>query len=179
MNRIFLLLSLIIFSCGCFAHAPVKKINIQESIPQATGNIIDFARLKAGGKLGILPFKAGPQAEANDTLDHLSALLVKGIQDSLQAGHVPFVITDSESKADFILEGYIEEYFTPGRFSKLILRKKKSRLSTSGEIWSKTNGLKVLTFASTSIIGQNSSVDDTAYHMGQAIGDYIVSQAKE
>ncbi len=175
MNRAILILSLIIFS-GCFAHAPVKKI-IPIIVPDITGNIVDGSKLKIGGTLGLSMLKAGPQAEAGEQLDHLSLMLLKGIRESLESQKSKFVLVDQGQEADFILEGYIEELYKPGKFQRLMLRKRTLRFSVSGEIWAKDTGKKVLTFASSKVIkDKKANLNNDAYQMGLAIGDFIVKQ---
>ncbi len=134
-----------------------------------------------GGTLGLSAFKAGPGAEANDQLDKLSLMLIKGIRDVLTQRTTVWHIADAgQDNVDFVLDGYIEELSQSGKFSRLILRKNKTNLSVDGEIWSQATGGKVLVFASSEIINiKKQELMDQAYAMGQAIGEFIAAQAKE
>ena len=162
MNRPFLIIS-IIFLSGCFAHAPLKSNGI--AMPEVSGSVADVSKVRSGGKLGFVPFKAGPQAEDNEELDKLSLMLIKGIREGLQAHKAAFTVTDKAEEADFILEGYIEEF-------------SRTKFSVSGEIWGRDSGAKVLTFASSRTMKPKKSDSlDTAYRAGVAIGNFIAAQA--
>ncbi len=110
-------------------------------------------------------------------MDRVSLMLIKGIQERLQQHSTGLVVTIEEDQADLILQGYIEEFFQPGKFDRWVKRKKNSRLAVSGEIWQRESGTKVLTFASSNKISSKDQPLDVAYRMGEAIGDFLAGQA--
>jgi hypothetical protein len=157
---------------GCFSHAPVKP---SPAIPlEITGEDFDVPKLKAGGRLALAGFRAGPQAESNDLLDQISVMLQKGIQEKLKSSAVALQLTEQAADADFVLAGYVEEFYSPGRLSRLVMRKRASRLAVSGQIYLKTGGDKLLTFAASRTIKNKDKPLDRAYQMGLMIGDYIL-----
>ncbi len=175
MKNLLLILLIVLCVSGCFGRKPSIQNNISSPALQVTGNLVDPEKFRSGGKLGIIAFKAGPQAESNEQLDRLSVMLIKGIREGLAGAKTALLITDDEDKSDLVMEGYIEEYLSPSQFARMILRKKNMRLSVSGEIWYKGTGKKVLTFAtSKKIIGPKVNINDEAYQMGLSIADYIM-----
>ncbi len=171
--RVFILLWCLVFS-GCF-HAAVVKPNLSPS-PLVTGSVINLEQLKAGGKLALTLFKAGPQAEANEQLDKLSLMLVQGITERFKAHHTPLTVVSDET-ADFVMEGYIEEFSQSGKFSPWLFKKGQIRLAVSGEIWLGNSGVKALTFAARKAADpKKTKAADLAYDMGQAIGDFIAAR---
>ncbi len=120
-------------------------------------------------------FKAGPQAVADEGLDRVSMMLIKGISEQLQAAGSIWEMANEAHAAEYVLAGHIEEFSLPGRVSG-IWRKNNSRLSVSGEVYSKDSQAKILTFASSKNITAKNFMD-AAYHMGKAIGDFILAQA--
>ncbi len=120
MKTFLLLLSVILLS-GCFTHAPIKQFAVPSL--EITGEDFDVSKLQAGGKLAVIGFRAGPQAEANDFLDQISAMLQRGIEEKLKGSTISVRLTDQVADADFVLEGYVEEFYTPGQFSRLVMRK--------------------------------------------------------
>lgn len=162
MRRLFLVLS-VSFLSGCFAHAPIKNEGLPG--PVVSGNLVDIPKLKAGGKVGFMPFKAGPRAEANDQLDRLSLMLIKGIGDALQEQKTNLTVTQQEEEADFVVDGYIEEF-------------SRARFSISGALWRRDVGERALTFASSrNIKAKKQDPMGTAYQMGMDIGRFIAANA--
>lgn len=144
---------------------------------QVAGDLVNLKRLNEGGKVGLLMFKAGPRAEANEQLDRVSLMLIKGIRESLDRRRTPLTITTDQAQADLVLQGYVEEFSRPGKFDRWVKRRDKGRLSVSGEVWQQESGTKVLTFASSDDISKTENALDVAYKMGRAIGDFICAQA--
>jgi len=162
MKRLPLILA-VIFLSGCFTHLPFKR-DTAVPLPEFSGNVVDAAKLKTAAKLGFSSFRAGPQAAADDQLDRLSLMLIKGIKDSLEAKKVSLATTDQEEGADVVMDGYIEEF-------------SRKRFSVSGELWDKETGAKVLVFGASRVLRpKKDNPMDTAYEVGTVIGDYIAAQ---
>ena len=56
---------------------------VEIPVGSVTGTVLDKDLLVQGGDIALVPFKAGPQAEATDELDRLSLMIIKGIKESL------------------------------------------------------------------------------------------------
>ena len=172
MNPFICILSIFLLS-SC-AHKNVQKASVEPGKTAVSGDIVNASRLNSGGKLGLAVFKAGPGAQSDEQLDQISLMLIKGINERLQEHQTSLIVTDDEDSADLILQGYVEEFFQPGKFDRWVKHKNRCRLSVSGEIWQRDTGTKVLTFASSQTIPLKAQHLDIAYRMGQAIGDFIL-----
>ena len=158
--------------CGC---ASSKKMIITESLdetPVITGSIVNPAVFEKGGSLILGSFKPGSNAAADDTTDHLSMMIIKGINDTLPAINNPFtIVSDDQKNTDCVLEGYIEDYSKKGN---------AYILSVDGEIWLKATGEKIFLFQTSAIIKIKTQNPNTiAYEIGIAVAHYIGSQVKE
>lgn len=134
-----------------------------------------------GGNLALMPFRAGPQAEANDELDRLSMAILRGIKDTLDEHHsVLHVITnESQGQPQMVLQGYIQEYSKVGRLSRLMMRPYRNRIIVVGEIWLAVGGQRLLNFsAQRDFNPKKDKPGDVAYAIGQAIGDFITKEPK-
>ncbi len=123
----------------------------------------------------MTPFRAGPQAVADEELDRVSMMLIKGLTESLQAAGSAWTVTDEAAEADYVVEGYIEEFSLPGKVSG-VLRKKRTRLSVSGEVYRQDSQARVLTFATFKNITRKNFMD-ASYQAGKSIGDFILAQS--
>ena len=122
-----LLRLLIIFSLicsgGCSWFGPHESSDLSSQpvelyLPNSS-KIIDKDLLKKGGKIAIIPFVAGPGVEADDQLDKISLMLVKGIAEELQAsGPFEIVTGDAANEADFILEGRVTSVAQTAKWEK-------------------------------------------------------------
>lgn len=174
MKHFILILCVGVFA-GCFAHAPAKDTSKSKPAIAVNGNVLSHERLKQGGKVGLALFKAGPQAESNEQLDRLAIVLLKGMRDRLETAESRLIITNNAEEADFIISGYIEEFTQPGKFQRVVMRKKKSNFAVSGEMWSRGSGQKVLVFSSLcTFTGKNPNVQGAVYDMGLSIGDFLI-----
>ena len=82
---------------------PPKKLSIRALQPQ---------RLLRGGKLIVVPFRAGEDAVATKELDHLALTIVKGMADGFLEMNSNIVVVASRdaNEADFIMNGYIDKF---------------------------------------------------------------------
>ena len=133
-----------------------------------TGSVINSSSFQKGGSLVLGSFKPGTGAAADDETDQLSALMIKGIKDTLPEGNTQFTIApDDQKDSDFFLEGYIEDYGRKGHFS---------HLSVDGEIWLRETGEKIFSFQTTTLINlKTQDPKAVAYQIGVAIAHFIES----
>lgn len=159
--------------------SPITSLQAAQAL--VSGAVIDEPVLLKGGSLVLASFKPGPGAEANDQTDKISVMLIKGIEEVLATNDVPFILKEGQEDedADFVLDGFIEEFTRSGKMSRLML-KNQAHLSVDGGIWSQLSGTKVLVFSSSAIINMKKEKPvDVAYRMGRAIGRYISQRASK
>ena len=169
MFKLLLLLLACSLPMAC-SHAPRESYVREAAVPVVTGNVSNSSVLIKGGDLSLLSFRAGPQAEDNEELDKISGVAINSIKKNLDAQNTALhVMTDeSQEQPQMFLQGYVQEYSKRSRRHKIVL---------TGEIWLKSNGQRVLSFsAEQSFDSKKEKVLEVVYHMGQAIGDFIVRQ---
>jgi len=179
------------FLCVCFSlliltscsrsHVVIKDELVDSSSSGVTGTVLDGASLVQGGDLAIQPFKAGSQAEANDELDHLSLMILKGIKDFLDEHKTTLhVIGDNEGQPKIVLEGWVEEFSKTGRLSRMMLHPNQDSLTLKGELWLTSNGACILNFTvHKKFDPKKQEIQDVAYSLGLDIGGFIVKQTKQ
>ncbi len=181
MIQKFLFFSVVVFLLSSCAHSPVAKKELQENVAAITGSVTDQALLTEGGDLALTPFKAGPRAEDNEELDHLSMMVLKGIKETLDRQNTSLHIIDSEeAKPQIVLEGYFEEYSKTGRAARMMMHKNKSSLVAEGNLWLVSTGKRLLTFSIKKKFNpKKEKPSNVAYAMGCEIGTFIASNSKE
>ena len=150
-----------------------------DAVPVVTGSVVDLPAFQKGGTLVLGSFKPGAGAVANDETDRLSAMMIKGIRDTLPGKNSRFTIsTEGQENPDCYLDGYIENYGNDIRSTHLKLRKNQVLLSLDGEIWLRETGAKIFFFKTSSIIDlKTQDPKAAAYQTGIAIADFIGSQS--
>ena len=161
-------------------HKKVHKSEVVEQKSSVTGSVLDSQLLVQGGNIALVPFKAGPNAEATDELDRLSLMIIKGIQDSLEHQKTSLHVVDAaDGQPKIALQGYIEEYSKTGNLSRMMMRPNKNSLSLVGEVWLISNGQRLLNFSTDKKFNPKKEKPmDVAYVLGKEIGDYIGSYAQ-
>lgn len=170
-----------VFLLTSCVHGPVKK-TIEQNAASMSGSVVDEALLLEGGDLALVPFKAGSKAEANDELDRLSMMVLKGIKESLDENDQNIslhVVNETEAKPQIVLEGYFEEYSKTNRVSRMMMHPNKSTLTLEGDLWLVSTGKRLLTFSIKKKFNPKKEKSmDIAYAMGKEIGRFIVSKSK-
>lgn len=175
-----IVLGLVLSLTSC-AHQPVKK-NMDNSSARVTGIVLDQEALVQGGDLGLTPFKAGPAAEANDELDRISGMIVKGVKDCLEKRKSPLHIIDAtQGQPKIVLEGYVKDLYKTTRMSRVLKGANLDSITLEGDLWLTSNGKQILSFYLQRKFNRfKEKLDDAAYAAGWDIGEFIVAQiAKE
>jgi hypothetical protein len=163
-------LFIILLICGCSSSKKVIISDTSGSAPVVTGSVVDPTAFAKGGTLLLNSFKAGTNAAADDELDQLSAMMIKGIKDTLPGSNSHFTVqSDDQKDSDFFLEGYIEDYGRKGHLA---------HLSVDGEIWLRETGEKIFLFQTSTVIHLKSQdPKSVAYQIGAAIAHFIGSKS--
>lgn len=181
VQRVLLFYFSIFLLVSC-AHTSVKK-TIGDHLASMNGSVLDEMLLSEGGDLALTPFKAGPMAEANDELDHLSMMILKGVKESLDEQKTSLhIIAESQGKPKIAFEGYIQELSRTNRFSRMMMRPNRSSLVLVGDLWLISTGKRLLTFSiERKFNSKKENFTNVAYEMGKDIGKFIAakSQLKE
>jgi hypothetical protein len=174
MKRLLLLFSILICTTsGCFW--PFTSQKRVESVPAVSDGVsvevLDAALLKKGGKLYFMPFSAGADAEAGDTLDRVALMMVKGVSDALSEGGSGFVLVDGQdaANADVVIRGHIEQFKLQGTFKKTVLIKVRGDVRAVRE----NENIIALVYAERQAEDPGAGADKVAYDFGYAIARRI------
>lgn len=121
--------------CSWLGHKPAVSLEEETNPYLSSGKIINKDLLKKGGKLVVIPFKAGPGVEENDQLDKIALMIVKGIADELgSSGSLEVVTGDKAKDADFILEGHVTSLGRTAKLKRWTTFQDKTELAVKGRI---------------------------------------------
>lgn len=113
---------------------------------RVSGQIIDSAVLERDARIAIVPFSAGVEARASEELDRASLLVLRGIQDGLEAAGSPLYVVSQETAADLDppdlqIIGRIECYETRDRWLRYIGGQRKRRIELRGRVLTRQGNL--------------------------------------
>lgn len=144
----------------------------------AQGRLLQEKRLKQGGKLLVIPFKAGVGVAANAELDRLALQIVKGIADTFkkQPGSLHLVFDQDAGSADMVVRGHIVQQRIARVFKNGWWRKDRCRLAVEGRLIDAVTQDPVLTFSlKREGKTQDNAFDDLAYMLGADIAYFILN----
>ena len=171
-----------IYGCSWVKHQQVSAHLGDPTSFVTTAKVLNAPRLKQGGKLLIIPFKAGEDVEATDEIDKLALTIVKGIIEKLQVQGSPFeiIFAQNANEADLSIEGHITGVGLSSKFKKLILRDKGKSLSVSGKLVNQKTEETILVFTdSKQDRDRSKTFIDLAYGIGRDVGDYILAKSQK
>lgn len=180
MKKTIVLIIAVFVLSSCIKIPPKVTSNIKDTSITVSGNVVNQDLLVSGVKIVFTDLKAGPLAVADDQTDKISLKVIQGVTDTFLNSGVGISITNDPHEAGLVFEGYIEENFMPGKFSKMFLFKHQARISVSGEIYERRSGLRVLSFAalkSFDLSKENSH--QAALSVGTSIGQFIVQHMRQ
>ncbi|MCA9407640.1 MAG: hypothetical protein KC733_03035 [Candidatus Omnitrophica bacterium] len=170
----------LIQGCGWFSRQSSPRI--QNDIDKAQYRIVNEKRLRAGGKLLVVPFRAGADVEANEELDHIALMFVKGLSEVLMENESPFeiVMADQAAAADFIIVGHIIDIDHSSRFGKWVGKKEKVSLSVKGKLLERSTD-KALFYFEDAREEDRVLVDhkQLGYIVGHRIGEFLLKESQK
>lgn len=176
-------LSCLTAGCGWFSGQPKAAASLSIEVPAPLkfvrdGKVVDAKPLKDGGKIVVIPFKAGAGVEATDQLDQTALMLVKGLVDLLHKEGAPFEVLTGENAADadFVIKGYVTKISKPSLVGRWILGNNRIGLDVEGRMVEARSGRPILVFAH----GQKARAKEKdhkqlGYLVGEDIARFIAS----
>ncbi|MBI5415480.1 MAG: hypothetical protein HZA29_01560 [Candidatus Omnitrophica bacterium] len=147
-----------------------------------TGKILDGQLLRQGGKVFIVPFKAGVNVTADDELDKIALMTVKGIAEAMKERGALFEILgpDRAREADWVVSGYVTGVGRPSRLSRWMFQKRRISLQVEGRVIQSSSQKNVAVFTDEAR-GDPRKKDhkQLGYDIGKDIGHFIVSGQEE
>ncbi len=171
-----ILLCITVSGCSYFVKDNLKGLNEKKEYVKS-GTIINDVSLSTGGKLLVLPFKAGKDVEANEELDKITMFIIRGVIEAFKENgkdsNLEIVFSEDNIRADFILEGFITGIIKPAKLSSWILRDKECSLFVEGKIYKKKSINPILIFSDT-VKSKKASILDLGLSSGRNIGNFII-----
>ena len=128
--------------------------------------------------MAILPFTAGSNIEANDGLDKIALMIVKGSADTIEGRSSPLKVVTAENanRVDLIIEGHITDMSAPSKLGRWVLGKKNKALSVSGKVIERKTGDTLAIFThSKQTKNKKAQFEDLGYAMGEDIARFVLS----
>lgn len=158
-----------------------KKQTLQDAAarPEQSVSRLHTDLLVEGGRLAVVPFRAGNGVAATGELNHNSLGAVKGIMDYLNehSKSILAVTVSQVDSADFVLRGHVTQFLSRkesrGWFSSLETR----QIAIEGQIVDVKTGQIVFRFERNKKVPLKSPQAQTlGYDLGQDIGQFIFEQ---
>lgn len=170
---------ILVFLCFCLGCASAKIKEPPPEAPLTSFKILNEASLQKAGKLIIAPFRAGVNVEANEELNKIALMVVKGITEGIKEqneNNFEILSYAQAQDADLIIEGHITKLTKPSRINRMGLGDKKISLGLEGNMVNLETGEKVLIFSDLEERDQKGNThQDIAYAMGRSIGQVIAT----
>ena len=141
------------------------------------GQIIDATRLKQGKNIVVIPFKAGVGVSANESLERITLMVVKGVADTFAddpEASFNFLTAENSMEADFVVQGHVTSRKGPSRVKRWVLLKGHKTLSVDGKMTDTETGEAVAVF-NDQVTSTTESYEDLGYRIGKNVGLFILS----
>ena len=168
---VFPIAGLLLFS-GCAWISPKQELPVETSRYVQLEKVIHPERIKDGGKLVVIPFRAGADVESTPELDKIALRIVKGVADKLEGQSPRFevLLAEESRQAEFIIDGRVTRVSRSGSFAKWILRKKSLEVGISGRMTERKTGDTILVF---NYKRHSEQKEEDFNHLGYILGQDI------
>ena len=154
-----------------------SPLTLQQEKFLQSAKILDEDQFKKGGRILVVPFTPDVNAAADDELDRVSLMIVKGIADSLDTSS-RFRVLDSGNAdtADLILHGRVMTMQETGRLKKLATFKNKKYIAVEGKMVDVKSGRIVFLFSDAKTTqNKKQTFIDLGSFIGHDIGKFLNS----
>lgn len=169
---------LLIFISGCSWFRPHSSKDASNGPPVSlyidSGKVFYKDKLREGGKIAVIAFSAGENIEADEELDKIALMIIRGLADSLETSPLEVVFEDEAKEADFIIEGHVTKMLSPSKLKRWVMQKRKIELGVEGKMVDQKNGKTVAVFTDS----QRGRADyrQLGFAIGQDIGNFLRQQ---
>lgn len=137
--------------------------------------VIDKEALQKGGRLLIVPFKAGAGVAADEETNRISLMFVKGMSEAVESGF-SFKLASSVTAQDFdfILKGYITEISQSSGPKRWFSGSKRKSLGIEGKIVEYKTDHVVYHFSRRQVLeDKEKDLKSVAYDLGREVGQFV------
>lgn len=180
-KNIFIFLTLLANIVGCASSVKKDNAAFQDAIFFESYKIFDAQSLADNKKILVLPFKAGKGIEANESLDAVSFMIIRGIYDIFKDGQVKHsVLSASEAQqAELIMRGYITKIKVPKAMGKWFGGEDSYELRVEASLIEKETGETIAVFKhQRESQAESQNLKFLGHFIGQDIGQIIISESK-
>lgn len=166
-------------SCTWISQSKETSLPVAPVIDR--GGVLKPSLLENGGKLIVIPFKAGEGVTATAMMDKTSLMFIKGLADILQEenSNLEVVLANQAYEADFVMEGHITKIYAPSKIQRWFLRKKNREVAIKGKMVHRFSDEPIFIFTRSRMAPQKTSTyAQLGYWLGQDIGHFISSFEK-
>ena len=181
-NAVIKVLLILIACClnlSCESLSGRNRGVIKEQDLNNQNRLMDKMQLIKGGNLLIIPFKAGPGVLANDELNKISLMFVKGVSEILKEQHLSINLLSAanENKAQLVMKGHITKLQTSKSPTRWFSGVQMLEINFDGEIVEqKTENVLYHFLRYRSEVSKAKDHRALAYEMGQDVGRYLAEQ---
>lgn len=157
---------------------PEPIVEVPVSLPVSAGRMISSEKLAAGGKLMLIPFRAGEHVVATEELDKIAFRLMQGLALPLKDKRPFFeIIINSEKggEPDFLVDGYFVRKKESSSFlAKWFFLRKKYTLGVQGKVMDARTREVIATFEDhLTSTDPEGDFFQLGFDIGQNIGNFI------
>jgi hypothetical protein len=177
-KRLIMAGAILVLCSGCLWPFNSKKPSSNSNHPSAISiDLVKPEQFVKSGKLVFIPFTAGADAEAGQSLDRLSLMILKGASEAFQGGSSSIQMIDQgdPDAADMVLDGHITEYRSPrrkftgiGKEPGVLAFEAELRGRRSDEVLARISGRREFL--------DNKKVEALAYDIGSAIAEQLIRE---
>jgi len=176
-----LLLSFFIGINGCIFNLSKSSFVVREEKVDGANKVVDVSRLKEGGKLAIIPFRAGAGVPATSDSEKASLMFVKGVSEVLLANNASLsivAVTEADS-ADLLIKGHITSFKQPKGLRQRYFGGGQYALTMAGKMIDQKTNQDVFYF-SQHLNSKDKEIDikELGYQIGKKIGEFILGHIK-
>jgi len=139
--------------------------------------VVNSQRLREGGNVLMIPFRAGVGVEANEELDKIALSIIQGMADVFVEHQAPLKVLTAEDAymADFVMEGYITTVGYKSKVRQWTLRENPIEISGDGIMMDQKTGADVFVFdENQKSTHKKETHKDLGYQLGRRLGDAIL-----
>jgi hypothetical protein len=171
MNKRMAIFVLCLFVQGCFWPFSGQRRSV-EVVPAVFIQTLNEEGFLREGTVAFIPFAAGANAEAGETLDRLTLVIVKAAADALADSSSAIRVETSEDlgASRYLLEGHVEEFRPPSRF---IWRRKDGVLAVRAHLRERDTGRRVALIFGKKDFKRAKDSGQAALEIGQGIAGVL------
>lgn len=172
---------LVLCCCGCFVF-PLKNKVVRSDEAVIKTKVVDSQRLKTGGSLVMIPFRAGSGIAQTLELERIALMFVKGFTEAIEEKKGPLrVIAPKEiNSADFILKGHVVKLTQTKSAAKWFSKPRDSEIALEGEMIEQKTGRTVFTFSDRrKVMQENPNHRNLAFQIGRDMASVLVESLDE